>query len=146
MTPVDLIASAVECGRVIDNRFPGLREENSDAWMAKVCWLAYSRNSRFGRKSRGPGARVSPDTVGIKRNAESGASDPFYAVSIIRDNPPTNEWRQEPLDHGLISGQLWVEPSMVDIGGGPVISPPQNEVEVRLNNLETWARNIGFKG
>jgi hypothetical protein len=117
-TPNHLIAIAVESGRTIDQRFPGLREQNVDAWMTKVAYLASKRDPRFGRKSaHGIGIAVSADTLGIlpEPGGDSGRR-PFYAVSIIRHNPPINEWRGQAHDYGLIEGQFWIAPQPVDIG------------------------------
>jgi len=131
-TPSDLIQLAVNSGKEIDRLYPGLRQQDADAWMAKVAYLGFLSDRRIGRKSRGPGARVSPDTVGIKVQEPNSNDSPFYAVSIIRDNPGINEWRLNekgvptPEDHGLISGQLWIAPEIVDIGEPPV-NPPNPE-------------------
>lgn len=141
-TPIELINIAVHAGGVIDARFPGLRSSDNEAWMAKVAYLSSISDARIGRKARSFGARVSPDTVGIKEHVNNSDNAPFYAVSIIRDNPPTNEWRNPPLDYGLISGQLWIKADPVDIGE----DNPVTDLEVRITLLESWARNIGFKG
>lgn len=141
-TPIEFIQLAIDAGRLIDERFPGLRERDANSWMDKVVWLAHLRNTdvKIGRKARSSTARVSPDTVGFYNNTQS-----FYAVSIIRDLPGENPWRQQPEDHGLVYGQVWYAPFKVDIGEGPT-PPPTNTLENRVTNLETWARNIGFKG
>lgn len=144
MTPKSLIDIAVQSGLQIDKLYPGLRERDADAWMAKVTYLASLTDARIGRKSRGPGARVSPDTIGIKTSLDSADTDPFYCVSIIRDNPPVNEWRVQPLDYGLVSGQLWIKPHPVEIT--PIQNPPQpptsSSLEQRVAAIEAWIRSF----
>jgi hypothetical protein len=120
-TPSILIDLCAGAGREIDRRFPGLREQDHYAWLRKVVWLlkttgeAQNNPYHFGLKSaHGPNQAISGDTIGILSPgsiAETGRRD-FYAVSIIRHNPPTNEWRIPlPLDYGMVSGQWWIEPT-----------------------------------
>lgn len=145
-TPKHFIDLIVDSGQEIDRRFPGLRESYVEEWMAKVCYLASLTDVRTGRKARDASARVSPDTAGFKEESTNSDTAPFYAVSIIRDDQDNgNPWRAKPIDHGLVSGQLWILPKPVDLGEGE--GPPEpSDTEQRLNSLETWARNLGYKG
>jgi hypothetical protein len=138
-TPSILIDLCAGAGREIDRRFPGLREQDHYAWLRKVVWLlkttgeAQNNPYHFGLKSaHGPNQAISGDTIGILSPgsiAETGRRD-FYAVSIIRHNPPTNEWRIPlPLDYGMVSGQWWIEPTQEDLGENPPVpeEPPVPE-------------------
>lgn len=124
-TPAHLIQLAVNSGREIDRLFPGLREKDNEQWMQKVVYLASLADPSAGRKARSAGARLSPDTLGFKTNDQGH----FYAVSIIRDNPPINEWRNTPLDYGLVTDQYWEKQEPVDIGGVVQPPPPDNELK-----------------
>ena len=143
MTPSEIVKIMQDSGREIDSRFPGLRSSNVESWMAKAAYLASISNAGIGRKSRGPGARVSPDTMGY---SPDGNTSNFYAVSIIRDNPPVNEWRNPPLDYGMIYGQLWTKAEKVDIGETPPIPgpepPPNPNLEARVQAIEDWIRRF----
>jgi hypothetical protein len=133
-TPAHLIEAMVWGGQQADRHHPGLRQSDSDAWMQHAASYAASRYGSIGRKARAPGARVSPDTMA----STLGASG-MYCVSIIRDNPPVNEWRDTPLDYGIITGQTFV-PVMPQTPGGtvppPVEPPPASDLEARVAKLE----------
>lgn len=62
-TPQRIIDDMVWGGQQADALHPGLRQANADAWMAHAASYAASRDPLIGRKSRAPGARVSPDTM-----------------------------------------------------------------------------------
>lgn len=140
-TPQSLIDAMVWGGQEADRLHPGLRQQNSEAWMAHAASYAASRDPRIGRKSRAPGARVSPDTMAYEVSAQS-----MYCVSIIRDNPPTNEWRNPPLDYGVVTGQHFVPVTPVDPDGGSPPdppTPPPTDLEGRVAELEAWRRSVG---
>lgn len=118
-TSSELIALLVSAGRTIDSRFPGLRQADGESWAAKVAWLASRQNPQIGRKSNhGKTAAVSLDTFGIlpPGEREQDGRQNFFAVSLIRHNPPENEWRAAPHDYGLIEQQYWIAPRQVDVG------------------------------
>lgn len=138
-TPVHIIEIMTNAGREIDLRFPGLRSSNVEGWAAKTAYLASLSNPAIGRKSRGPGARVSPDTFGY---SPDGNTKDFFAVSIIRDNPPVNEWRSPALDYGKITGQLWIKAEPVDVGGEIEPEPPVSDLEARIKAIEDWIRSF----
>jgi len=160
-TPSHLVDIAVRAGRTIDDRYPGLRERDGETWMAKVVAVASQDPDdgwRFGRKSNhGPSLAVSPDTVGIKPDGwagEPGRRSPFFAVSIIRHNPPVNEWRNPPLDYGLLDpGQYWIPPNPhveTSPGGqtpgpsnpGPTNPPADARLETRVAALEALLGDV----
>jgi hypothetical protein len=66
------------------------------------------------------------------------ASGGMYCVSIIRDNPPGNEWRNPPLDYGLVTGQHYipVTPKTPDVGPVEPPPPPTSALEARVAALE----------
>ncbi len=128
-TPQAFIALIVNAGRTIDRRFPGLRERDGHGWAKKVAYLAHLSDPRVGGKGRNAG-HLSIDTFGYAQSPQSASGPvPFFGVSIIRENPPINEWRAQPHDYGLIAdGQWWIKPEPVDVGGGSGQQPqnPQN--------------------
>lgn len=139
-TPSQIIDLMVTCGRTADATYPGLRERNSDAWMEIAAGYACGQNPNLGRKARAAGARVSPDTMACR------AGGGFYAVSIIRDNPPVNEWREAPRDYGLITDQYFVAVPPLDLPGTvepPPVEPPTTTLEARVSELEAWRQSIG---
>ena len=133
MTPIIMLNILVNAGRTIDRRFPGLRESDHHTWMRKVAYFAHLRSPRIGLKSaHGTEVAISGDTAGILPDGAEirTGQQPFFAVSIIRDNPPVNEWRSQPLDYGLVEGQYWIIPDAVDIGAETEPEPkPEPEPE-----------------
>jgi len=117
-TPQALVDLIVLCGKTIDSRYRGLRESDGEEWASKVAALGHSIDTRFGRKSaHGVNGKKSIDTFAIRLEEGGSGKTPFYGVSIIRDNPPINEWRATPHDYGMIDSQFWILPEKVEFGG-----------------------------
>jgi hypothetical protein len=143
-TPQRIIDDMVWGGQQADARHPGLRQHNADAWMQYAASYAASRDPLIGQKSRAPGARVSPDTMAYDLGTAG-----MCCVSIIRDNPPVNEWRSPPLDYGVVTGQHFIAVTPVTPEGAtpiPTDPPPATDLEARVAALEAWARGLAFRG
>jgi hypothetical protein len=110
--------------RLIDARFPGLRQRNRYGWTHKVARLCYEQDQTVGQKRASPGRPVSEDTLGWSETPVFGASGdelaiPFTAVDLLNGTTGEIHW----LEFQNLTDQIFVIPTETDTVGNGALAP-----------------------
>ena len=110
--------------RLIDTRFPGLRQRSRYDWTHKVARLCYEQDRTVGQKRASRGRPISEDTLGWSQTAVSGSPGqefaiPLTAVDLLNGTTGEIHWLEFP----DLTDQIFVIPTETDTVGNGAHAP-----------------------